>query len=129
MTSVSQPARCARTDEPLMELVAEGVGAETGVVPLAVDGFDVTARLGSKLESIGGQQDVDHSGPMRGEGGVHCDGESNLEGLDVKKDSCYRQPLRGEGVGHMDGESKLEGIDVPKDIDHGEPLRGEGVGL
>eukprot|EP00959_Pyramimonas_sp_CCMP1952_P325995 6823752-Pyramimonas_sp.AAC.1 len=68
MTSVSQPAHCARTGEPLMELVVEGVGGKTGAVPLALGDVDVTARLGSKLESTDGQQDVDHSGPLRGEG-------------------------------------------------------------
>ncbi|CAK0806364.1 unnamed protein product [Prorocentrum cordatum] len=141
MTSVSQPARCVLTGEPLMELVVEGVGGKTGVVPLALDGVDVTARLD-------GQQNVDHSGPLRGEGVGHCDGESKLEGLDVLQDFGYRQPLRGKGVGRGEGVSKLVqaaprswpkspwgpsagetvGIGVPKDVEHGEPLRGTGVG-
>ncbi|CAK0881836.1 unnamed protein product [Prorocentrum cordatum] len=158
MTSVSQPARCVLTGEPLMEVVVvEGDGGKTGVVPLAVDGVDVTARLGSKLESTSGQQDVDRSGPLRGEGVGHCDGESKLEGFDVKKDFGYRRPLRDEGVGpgedeselvqaaprsrtsttanpcvargvgHCEFDGKLEGIDALHDVDHGRLLRSDGV--
>ncbi|CAK0801492.1 unnamed protein product, partial [Prorocentrum cordatum] len=141
-TSASQPALCALTGEPVIELAVEGVGGQTGVAPLAAGGFDVAALLGSELESIDGQQGVNHSGPLRGEGMRHCDGERKLEGLGVKKDFGYRQPLRGEGAGHGGGESKLEGIDAPKAVDHGKldgsdarkgvgyagPLRGEGVG-
>ncbi|CAK0820185.1 unnamed protein product, partial [Prorocentrum cordatum] len=104
MTSVSQPACCTLTGKPLTELVVEGVGGKTGVVPLAVDGVDVTARLGSELES-------------------HCHGESKLKGLDAKKDFGYCQPLRG----HCDFDDKLEGIDALHDVDHGRHLHGDGV--
>ncbi|CAK0892440.1 unnamed protein product [Prorocentrum cordatum] len=53
-------------------------------------------------------KDVDHGGPLRGEGVGHCECEGKLDGSDVLQGGDHDGPLRGKVVGHGECEVKLE---------------------